>query len=213
MSAWLRRCAAPILAVLAVTAAGCGGLLPTPPQRQLYRVTAVTRFPTDLPSARGPVLIVGSVAAPGGIDTARIALSHTPVSIDYYGGAEWTDRAPTLVHDALIDSLENSGAFAAVAADSLSISGNYRLEPELRDFEAVYDSPNGPPRAQVAIMLKLVRLPAQTIVAQTLLRDQEPAAANAIPQVVAAINTALDKVLQQAVTWTASNAALSPSRR
>src|SRR5690242_511192 len=108
------RCLA-VAAVLPLLA-GCGGLLTDAPQRQLYRTTPAFTFPPGLPRV-GSQLLVAAPTAPAGLDTRRIALSRAPVSLDYYAGVEWTDRAPFLVQDALVEGFQKSGALPAVAAD------------------------------------------------------------------------------------------------
>lgn len=212
MSLWSRRCVPVLLAAVAVAVSGCNGLLGSPPQRQLYRLTAVTRFPAGLPHVAGQ-LIVAAVNAPAGLDTRRIALLRTPLSLDYYAGSAWSDRLPELVRTLLAESIENSGAFAAVGSDPLSLHGDYRLETELRDFETVYDSPDGAPAVKIAMLLKLVRLPDEKIVAQTLIAERQAAPANAIPAVVATFNAAFARALERSAIWVADKAALSPPRR
>ena len=212
MSILLHRSAPLILAALVLAVSGCGGVLSSPEQRHLYQVKAATEFAAGLPH-RAVQLTIGTVDAPAGLDTERIALSRTPLSLDYFADVAWSDRVPAMVRTALIESFENSGAFAAVGSDSFSLRADYLLKTEMRDFEAVYDSQSGNPIVTVVLSLKLLRLPAGEIVAQTLITEREPAAANAIPDVVGTFSTTLDKALREAVGWTATHAALSPARR
>ncbi|MGH7094429.1 MAG: ABC-type transport auxiliary lipoprotein family protein [Stellaceae bacterium] len=212
MSTLSRRCALSILAAAAFVLTGCGGILSNPPPRKLYQVTAATRFPAGLPRLAAQ-LTIDSISAPAGLDTERIALSRSPVSIDYFAGVAWTDRVPSLLRTVLVQSFENSGAFSAIGTDTFIPRTDYLLAVEVRDFEAAYDSPTAPPVATVGLSLKLLKLPERRIVAQTLIQTRQPAAANAIPQVVDALDTALHKAASEAVGWTADNAALSSRRR
>jgi len=212
MSTLLHRTAPLILAALTLAVAGCGGVLSNPEQRRLYQVAAPTSFGAGLPHVRAQ-LTVGPVDAGAGLDTPRIALARSPLTLDYFAEVAWSDKAPALVRTAMIQAFENSGAFSAVGSDTFSLRTDYLLKSELRNFEAVYDSQSGNPVATVALSLKLVKLPGDTISAQTVISQRQPAASNAIPDIVGAFNIALGKALQEAVGWTASHAASVPARR
>ncbi len=192
--------------------AGCTSLLGGGPPPHLYRVTAVHTFPPDLPHVSAQ-LLVEAPQAPAGLDTRRIALSRSPVSLDYYADSEWTDRLPTLVQTALVESFENSGAIAAVGRDAIGLRSDFTLRSEIRHFEAEYGAQGGAPTISVAIVVKLVRMPAGEIVADAAFTAKEPAATNTIPAVVTALDAALARVLQKIVVWTLTNPALSAVRR
>jgi cholesterol transport system auxiliary component len=202
-----RRVLAP---ALALAAAGCARLLSGPPPH-LYRLTAATRFPPDLPHLPGQLLVETPQAA-GGLDTRRIALSRSPVSLDYYADAEWTDRAPLLIQAALVDSFENSRAITVLGRDSAGLRADFMLRSELRRFEADYRTADGPPTVRVAIGVALVRMPAGKIVSGTLVAAREPARANTVPDIVAAFDAALGRVMKEIVLWTLANPALSARR-
>lgn len=199
-----------ILLALALT--GCGGLLPDPPKRQLYRLEpALTSPAARLPQV--PVqLLVAVPLAPSGLDTSRIALSRTPLSLDYFADSEWADRAPLLVQSALIDAFEKSRAVGAVARDSAAFRADFVLETTIRDFQAAYDAPNGPPRVSVALNAKLVKIPERKIVGQTTLSREAAVAANDVPAVVRAFGEALGAAAGDLVAWTVTNPGLSQRR-
>ena len=63
-------------------AAACTGVIPgTAPPPQLYVLTRKTTFPQDLPQVSQQLLVTVPVAT-AEIDTARIALSRSPTTID-----------------------------------------------------------------------------------------------------------------------------------
>lgn len=198
---------APVLAL-----AGCSGLLGGGNAPQLYRVTAKSIFPPNLPHY--PLqLLVDVPLAPAGLDTSRIALTRSAVTIDYFADSEWTVRAPLLVQTALLDSFENSRAISAIDRESAGLRADFILRTELRHFEAVYNSPDGPPEIWVAIRVRLVNPGSRDIGAQTSFERHERAAANNIPSIASAFDEALGGVLQDIVVWTVTNPALSKSRR
>jgi cholesterol transport system auxiliary component len=195
----------------AIVVASCGGILSEPPQRKLYQLKAPVTFaaPQRHSSAQ---LLLALPNAPAGLDTERIALSRSPMSLDYFADAQWTDRAPLLVQTALLDGFEKSGAVPAVGRDSAGLRADFILETDLRDFAATYDSPNGPPRVAVAFNVKLIKIPERKIIAQKSVTRQQPAAADTIPEIVRAFDVALGGAVEEAVRWAVIQPALSSAR-
>jgi cholesterol transport system auxiliary component len=195
----------------AIVLAGCGGILSEPPQRKLYQLKAPISFAA--PQRHSPAqLLLALPNAPAGLDTERIALSRSPMSLDYFADAQWADRAPLLVQTALLDGFEKSGAVPAVGRDSAGLRADLILETDLRDFTANYDSPNGPPRVAVAFNVKLIKIPERKIIAVKSVTRQQPAAADTIPEIVRAFDAALGGAVEEAVRWAVAQPALSSAR-
>ena len=192
--------------------AGCGSLLGLPPSPHLYRVTPKSTYPANLPHLQTQILVEVPLA-PAGLDSARIALSRSAVSIDYFADSEWTERVPLLVQTALLESFENSGAIAAIDRESMGLRADFILKTEIRHFEALYDSPNGAPEVWVAIIARLVDPAGRNIVAHTSFERRERAGANDVGRVVLAFDEALGAVMGDIVVWTVRNPALSTQRR
>ena len=199
----------PIVIVLAL--AGCSGLFGGSAPAHLYRVTPKSTYPANLPH-RPVQILVDVPLAPAGLDTSRIALSHSAVSIDYFADSEWTDRAPLLVQTALVESFENSGTINAIDRESVGLRADFILKTEIRHFEAVYDSPNGPPDVWTAINVRLVNPSNRDIVAQSSFERRQRASANDVPSIIAAFDEALGGVVKDIVVWTVTNPALSVKR-
>ncbi len=191
--------------------AGCASLLGLPPPPHLYRITPKSTYPASLPHLLTQILIDVPLA-PAGLDSPRIALSRSAVSVDYFADSEWTERVPLLVQTALLQSFENSGAIAAIDRESIGLRADFILKTEIRHFEAVYTSPNGAPEAWVAITARLVNSAGRDIVAHASFERREKAAANDIGQIVLAFDEALGAVMAEIVVWTVRNPALSAKR-
>ena len=198
--------------IIALALAGCGGLFGGSSPAQFYRVTPVHTFPPGLPHL--PVqLLIDEPLAPAGLDTTRIALSRSAVSIEYFADSEWTDRVPLMVQTALLESFEDSKALSAINRESLGLHADFILKTEIRHFEALYDSPNQAPAAWVAIITRLVNPSGRDIVSQASFERRVRAETNDVPQIVLAFQEALEGVIEEIVVWTAGNPALSPKRR
>ncbi len=188
---------------------GCASLLTEPP-RKLYKVTANSDFP-DLPQLKAQ-LLVDLPAASQGLDTNRIALSRSAVTLDYFADAEWTDRAPRLVQSALVESFENSKAVTAIERETIGLRADFVLKSDLRRFEAVYAPPQGAPQVWVAVNVRLVKMPERVIVAQTSVERSAAATGNDVPTVVVAFSEALAATNREIVLWAVRNPALSARR-
>src|SRR5262249_29492519 len=84
----------------------------------------------------------GELAAGGraadGRDSARIALSHNPFTLEYYAKAAWTDNAPGMIQSLLVESFERTGKIIAVGPESAGLRPDFTLKTDLREFQAIY---------------------------------------------------------------------------
>ena len=190
---------------------GCASLLTDPP-KPLYQLTPKSTFPPGLPRLEGQLLIDVPLA-PSGLDTRRIALTHSPVSLDYFADGEWTDSAPRLVQTALLESFENSHTVTALDRQTIGLSADVVLKSELRHFEAVYDSANAPPQVWVVLNARLIKMPERRVVAEQSFEARYPATDNKLPAIVTAFDEALGKIMKEVVTWTVGNPALQGRAR
>jgi len=198
--------------VIAFAVTGCASLLGLSPAPHLYRLTPKSSYPANLPHP-SVQLLVDVPLAPAGLDTGRIALSRSAVSIDYFADSEWIDRVPLMVQTALLDSFENSKAVTAIDRESVGLRADLILRTEIRHFEAVYNSPNGAPEVWVAISTRLVNPSGRDIVANASFERRQQAKNNDIAQIVLAFDEALGGVMEDIVVWTVRNPALSARRR
>lgn len=166
----------------------------------LYTVTPKSTFDSDLPAVYWQ-LAVEAPAASANLNTGRIALAMTPTSTDYYAKVAWTDRAPLMVQTRIVDSFENTRKIVAVARESIELRANYVLQPDLRNFEALYYY-GQPPIVRVRIIAKLVRMPDRQIIGVASFERCVRARADKVPKVVEAFDQALGSVIKQLVSWT-----------
>jgi cholesterol transport system auxiliary component len=191
------------LAGAAVLLAGCqfiSAVDAATEQQDLYTVTPKSTFDPDLPSVYWQ-LAVEAPAAAANLNTGRIAIAMTQTSTDYYAKAAWTDRAPLMVQTRIVDSFENTRKIVAVARESIGIRANYVLQPDLRNFEALYYY-GKPPIVRVRIIAKLVRMPDRQIIGVASFERCVRARADSVPKVIDAFDQALGSVIKRLVAWT-----------
>ena len=198
--------------IIAFAATGCASLLGLSPAPHLYRLTPKSTFPANLPHP-SVQLLVDVPLAPAGLDTGRIALSRSAVSIDYFADSEWIDRVPLMVQTALLDSFQNSKAITAIDRESIGLRADVILRTDIRHFEALYNSPNAAPEVWVAIGARLVNPSGRDVVANASFERRQQAKGNDISQIVLAFDEALGGVMEEIVLWTVRNPALSAKRR
>lgn len=167
---------------------------------QLFTLTPKSNFAGDLPRADWQLAVEMPVAS-GGIDTSRIALARSPVTLDYFARANWTDTAPRMVQTLLVESFENTGRIVAVGRESSSLRPDYLLKVDLREFQAELRA-NAPPVARVRLAVRLVRLPERTVVASFAHEAQQTAGSSDIHNVVLAFDEALGAAMRRVVEWT-----------
>ncbi len=187
-------------AVLALSLAACESFLPGGgPPPDLYTLTPKSTYSADLPTVTWQLAIEVPVAAES-LNNSRIALRHDPLSLLYYKGARWTERAPVMVQTLLIESFENSGKIVAVARKATDIRADYVLKTDLREFQAEYDA-GGAPVAHVRLNAKLVVMPKRAIIASETFESSVRAEGSNVSQVIAAFDLALGRTLKQIVEW------------
>lgn len=179
----------------------------------LYTLTPKNTFAPDLPTVTWQLIVERPVAA-AGLNTSRIALQRSPISVEYYANSNWTDVAPLMVQTLLIESFENTGKIVAVSRESTALRADYLLQTELREFQAEYDA-SGPPLARVRILAKLVRVADRSIVASHTAERTARATGGSMENVAVAFDEALGQVMRRIVEWTltAPASAPPPSRR
>jgi cholesterol transport system auxiliary component len=184
--------------------AGCGSLVPGQgPPPDLYRLKPKPEFPADIPKVDWQ-LQVAAPLAPASLDSARIALLHNPLRMEYYARSNWVDRSPLMVQSAMVEAFETSECILSVTRDVTDARPDYILSTELRDFQAEYFL--GPkPEVHAGILAKLVSVRRRSIVATKRFEGGGTAEADRIEDVVGAFSAALGKVLGDLVAWTLSS--------
>lgn len=193
-----------VFAVFAIASlmAGCtGNILPgaanDPPK--LYVLTPKNTFSANLPKVNWQLTIALPVAD-AALNTARIALRHNPISLEYYARANWVDTAPRMIQTLLVESFENSDSIVSIGRQSVTLRSDYSLLTDLREFQAEYIG-SGPPRIRIRLNAKMVRMPQRTILATQTFEYVEPAASSDLEAVVSAFDIALGKTLKRIVEW------------
>jgi cholesterol transport system auxiliary component len=171
---------------------------PDPPR--LYALTPKSTFADDLPEVDARIDVEVPTAT-AGLNTARIALSPTPTTLEYYADARWIDVVPVMVQNLLLESLDNAARLDVLGREVVGVRADYALLTHIREFQAEYNG-EAPPQIQVRLQARLVRLPRRTSIAATSEGFVVPAEDRSLQAIVAAYDEALGKALRRVVEWT-----------
>ena len=139
--------------------------------------------------------------ANGMIEGRRIAVRPVPGELQVYKGAMWASEPAEQLRDAVLRTLEDSGRIGAVARQESGIASDYRLEMDVRRYEADYAGA-AVPSALVEVHAKLVRSIGREVVAERTFRQSVPAQGTDQAQVARAFGAALGAVASEIAGWT-----------
>ncbi|MGY8997858.1 MAG: ABC-type transport auxiliary lipoprotein family protein [Alphaproteobacteria bacterium] len=181
---------------------GCAQLIAqveNPPN--LFRLTPKSTFGDDLQPVSFQ-LAVDQPYAPAALNNQRIALMNSPIQVQYYARANWTDRVPDMVQGLIVESFENSGMISSVGRQSSGLRSTFILLPEVREFQAEYFDGAAIPTAHVRINVKLIKMPDRSIIANESFEAFVLADTETMNDIVKAFDLALGKVMKNLVRWT-----------
>ena len=193
-------------AMLAIVAAlllgGCSILGPKPEPGTIYapdpRVAAAPQWPTV-----DWQLTLSRASASPMADSLRIAVRPNPNELQVYKGASWAKTPTSMVEDAVLRALEDSGRIPAVARQGAGVAGDYKLVLDLRRFESDYTGGTGGsvPAATIEVNAKLLHAPDQEVVAARTFLQAVPAASVGVGDVVTAFESGLGAVAGDVAGW------------
>ncbi len=195
----LRNILAGAMALAAVQ--GCVSVLPdADPAAPRYGVSfaPADAFPPVAGAGVDWSLSVADPLSTRAIDTANIALLADRAQYEYYPDGEWVDRAPRLVHTALVRSFENSGRIVAVGGRDSQPVSDYVLQIDVRDFEA--DMRSGDLIARAAIYARLTNVRGRIFAAE-LFEAQRGVGEDKAGAVAGALDAAAGELMPRIVDW------------
>jgi cholesterol transport system auxiliary component len=135
------------------------------------------------------------------IDSARIVVRPTPGELQVYKGAAWGRTPGEQLQDIVLRTLEDSRRIDAVARQGSGIAADYKLEMDLRRFEADYAG-NAVPAATIEVNAKLLHNIDQDVVASRTFLQAVPATGTDTALVAQAFGQALAAIGHDIAGWT-----------
>jgi cholesterol transport system auxiliary component len=143
-------------------------------------------------------LAVETPLASDALDTARIVVMPSPGVIEVYPGARWSDSAPALLRNLVVQGFENSGRIAGVGSSASGLRADYALAIALHDFQLEID---GGTHAVIRLQARLLDYTTNRVLATHAFDVEAPAGASDAAAAFAAFETALNQLVPQLVEW------------
>ncbi|PWB31577.1 hypothetical protein DCO48_16315 [Pseudomonas sp. SDI] len=185
------------LALLVSLSSACS-ILPQADPTDVYRLPSAS-------AARNPgaaadwSLRLNKPLASDVLNTQRIAVVPQGNLISSYKGARWSDPAPALLRNRLLDAFQADGRLTRLSADDANLQADYELAGELQAFQSEYSA------AGLAVVLRydarLVHGRSQRILASRRFEVRQPLADKQVPAVVEGFGQATDRLAAQLVDW------------
>ena len=134
------------------------------------------------------------------LDSTRSAVLPPGDQISAYQGVRWSDRAPLLLRDRLIDAFLDDGRLKAVSSDDSRLQADLELDGDLRAFHSEYQ--NGRPAARILFEARLVESGSLRILASRRFEVSQAARDTSVPAVVNAFGQASDQLAREVLEWT-----------
>ncbi|SFY27034.1 cholesterol transport system auxiliary component [Pseudomonas sp. NFR02] len=183
-------------------------ILPKPDPSDVYRLASTQ------PASQGtPVSWSLRVTKPQTsefLDSPRIAVVPDGNLISNYANSRWSDPAPVLLRNRLLDGFQRDGRVTLLSTDETNLQADYELGGQLQAFQSEYRGKT----VEVVIRLdaRLVRGRDQRIIASRRFEVRQPVSDTQVPAVVAAFGQAGDQLNKQVVDWVVHQGNTAPKK-
>jgi cholesterol transport system auxiliary component len=144
-------------------------------------------------------LAVETPLASDALDTARIVVMPSPGVIEVYPGARWSDSAPALLRNLIVQGFEDSQRIVGVGSAASGLRADYALAIEVRDFQLEME---GGKHAAIRLQLRLLDYTTNRVLAARAFDAQAPAATTDAAAAFGAFQDALNRIVPELVEWT-----------
>ncbi|MCC5996686.1 MAG: membrane integrity-associated transporter subunit PqiC [Oceanicaulis sp.] len=195
-----RACAAAVLAA-AVSLGGCISLLPETQPRTLYRLDPADLTAGGEPRRSAIPISLERVDAPRALSNDKIALERGG-AIAYMAGAGWAAPAPALFQGVLEDAFHAVAPHLSPVRPEDGVGARYRLDAELRRFEAVYDQGDGAaPLVRVTVRARLIDRAERELAGRRVFTREVRASAHRQGSIVDAFSHASREAARDLARW------------
>ncbi|HAW25801.1 MAG: membrane integrity-associated transporter subunit PqiC [Gammaproteobacteria bacterium] len=181
------------------------------PESETLRIFLLPTSPT-LQQASEPTiqqaLRINTPQASRILASQRIAVVPQGNEISAYGSARWSDAAPALLRDRLIEAFQRDGRMPSVSNEDVNLYADLSLHSDLRAFQAVYI--DGKPVVVITLDARLVNRNDQRTLANHRFEVRQPSADPSVESVVEAFGQASDRLSAEILEWTLSHAQQQP---
>ncbi|UVM22070.1 ABC-type transport auxiliary lipoprotein family protein [Pseudomonas wadenswilerensis] len=187
-----------VLATALSLSSACS-ILPQAEPADIYRLPSAQSTRT-VPHSTLWSLRVNKPIASNVLNSPRIAVVPQGDLISSYKGARWSDPAPTLLRNRMLDAFQRDGRVQRLSADDSNLQSDYEIAGELQAFQSEYSADG------LAVVIRydarLVQGRSQRILASRRFEVRQPVSDKQVSAVVSSFGTASDQLMKQLVDWT-----------
>ncbi|QKV61565.1 membrane integrity-associated transporter subunit PqiC [Pseudomonas sp. 43A] len=188
-------------------------ILPQPEPSDVYRLPAA-----QAPASASSVatqhwsLRLNKLQASEALNRPTIAVIPQGDVISSYKGSRWSDPAPVLVRNRLLDGFARDGRVTLLSTDDSNFAADLELGGNLQAFQTEYQGTQA--SVVVRVDALLVRGYDQRILASRRFEERQPLGDVQVPAVVAGFGQASDRLTAKVVAWAVDQGQkLAPQRR
>ncbi|WP_277759998.1 ABC-type transport auxiliary lipoprotein family protein [Pseudomonas sp. A34-9] len=190
---------------LALLAAGFSlisacSILPQSEPSDIYRLpTAQTPASASSAATQQWSLRLNKLQASEALNRPTIAVIPQGDVISSYKGSRWSDPAPVLVRNRLLDGFARDGRVTLLSTDDSNFAADLELGGSLQAFQTEYQGTQA--SVVVRVDALLVRGYDQRILASRRFEERQPLSDVQVPAVVAGFGQASDRLTAKVVAW------------
>ena len=188
-----------ISSLLLATLVSACSLLPASEQVQIYRLPTVTSTHTQAEKLNWSLRLM-TPHANQTLDSVRIAVIPEGNLITNYKGIRWSERAPILLRDRLLDAFQTDGRIQTITSDTSTFNVDVELTSELSAFQSEYR--NGKPEIRVILDMHLVKSQSQQVIASHRFDIHQISKNSDAKSIIQAFGLACDNLSREVVDWT-----------
>ncbi|MDQ0737819.1 LPS assembly lipoprotein LptE [Pseudomonas sp. W4I3] len=186
-----------LIAPAALALISACSILPKPDPSDVYRLASAQPVSQGAPVSWS--LRVTKPQTSEFLDSPRIAVVPNGDLISSYANSRWSDPAPVLLRNRLLDGFQRDGRVTLLSTDETNLQADYELGGQLQAFQSEYRGT----AVEVVVRLdaRLVRGSDQRIIASRRFEVRQPVSDTKVPGVVAGFGQAGDALNRQVVEW------------
>ncbi|WON78822.1 ABC-type transport auxiliary lipoprotein family protein [Serratia sp. UGAL515B_01] len=199
----LRRHILPMLALILFLPLAACTILPESPISQVYLLPAQPAASAG-GQATGKSLRIVQPNTSQFLNGTRIAVQPQGAEITSFSGSRWSDPAPILLRNRLIQEFRANGSFRSVGSDEDNLLADIEINGDLASFQGVYHGEKG--EVVIRFDARLVRMSDRKVMVSRSFEIRQPIEGRGMDQVVKSFGLASDRLAAQMLEWTRQQA-------
>lgn len=187
-----------LLAVITFAGLSACTVFPLPEPYQVYTLPSAP----PAPSSAKPIRYTLRVETPRSSRTlasSRILVKPRAAQLSAYENVRWTDLAPVLVRDHLVEAYREHARLHAVVDEDSRVNAQIELVSELRIFQSDYV--RNQPQAHIRLDAQLIHTGRLEVLATRRFDVRKASDSSVIGSVVSALGKATDELAEQLLEW------------